>query len=83
MRLRALGYSLLFLIVLAAGLIGGCATSPSGQPHMNNALTELQAARQELDAAVSDKGGHRVNAMRLVDDAIAETQAGIDFARSH
>lgn len=82
MRLRALGVSLLFLLVLAASFVGGCATG-GGQPHMNAALTELQAARGELQAAVSDKGGHRVNAIRLVDDAINETQAGIDFARSH
>jgi hypothetical protein len=82
MRLRALGISLLFLLVLAVSFAGGCATA-TGQPHMNAALTELQAARQELEAAVSDKGGHRVNAIRLVDDAISETQAGIDFARSH
>jgi len=82
MRFRALGFCLLVLIVLTAGFVVGCATS-SGQPHMDAALGELQAARQELQAAVSDKGGHRVNAIRLVDDAIAETQAGIDFARTH
>ena len=82
MRLRALGFSLLVLIVLIAGFVAGCASSPSGQPHMNAALSELQAARQELEAAVSDKGGHRVSAIRLVDDAINETQAGIDYART-
>ena len=50
---------------------------------MNAALTELQAARQELEVAVADKGGHRVRAISLVDDAINETQAGIDYARTH
>ena len=83
MRLRALGFSLLVLLILITGFVVGCASSPSGQPHMNAALTELQAARQELESAVADKGGHRVNAVRLVDDAIAETQAGIDYARTH
>ncbi len=81
MHFRALGFCLLVLIVLTAGFVAGCATS--GQPHMNAALAELQAARQELQSAVSDKGGHRVRAISLVDDAINETQAGIDFARTH
>lgn len=81
MRLRALGFVVLVLIVLIGGFAIGCATS--GQPHMNAALSELQAARSELEVAVADKGGHRVRAIGLVDNAISETQAGIDFAAAH
>jgi hypothetical protein len=50
---------------------------------MNAALDELRAARSELQAAESDKGGHRVKAIGLIDEAIGEVQAGIEFARSH
>jgi hypothetical protein len=47
---------------------------------MNAALAELRAARSELDAAAEGKGGHRSRAIALVDEAIAEVQAGIEFA---
>jgi hypothetical protein len=50
---------------------------------MNEALDQLRAARSELDAANADKGGHRVKAVSLVDEAIAEVEAGIEYARSH
>jgi hypothetical protein len=82
MRHRVLLFVLLLIIVLVGGWLAGCATG-SGQPHMQAALDELRSARSELDAAAADKGGHREKAMRLVDDAITEVQAGIDFARTH
>ena len=50
------------------------------QPHMVNALENLRAARHELDAAADDKGGHRVRAIQIVDDAIHEVKAGISYA---
>ena len=49
----------------------------AAQPHMDNALAALQTARNELQVAEHNKGGHRVNAMRLVDQAINEVRAGI------
>jgi hypothetical protein len=48
------------------------------QPHMENALAALQKARGELNAAERNKGGHRSRAAHLVDQAIAEVQAGIE-----
>jgi hypothetical protein len=60
----------------------GCATG-RGQTHMIAARDELGAARAELVAAESDKGGHRVRAIELVDSAIDQVQRGIDFAASH
>jgi hypothetical protein len=53
------------------------------QPHMRAALTSLRAARAHLDKAEPDKGGHRVKAIALVDDAIKETEAGIEFDNRH
>ncbi|HEY6322122.1 MAG TPA: hypothetical protein VJA16_11240 [Thermoanaerobaculia bacterium] len=60
----------------------GCATG-HGQPHMVAALDELRAARGELQTAAADKGGHRVRAIELVDDAIEQVRHGIDYAATH
>ena len=81
MRNRVFVFVLLVIITLAGGHLAGCATG--GQPHMNAALDELRGARSELEAANSDKGGHRAKAIGLVDEAIAEVQAGIEFANTH
>jgi hypothetical protein len=52
------------------------------QPHMFAALRQLRAARASLDRAEPDKEGHRVKAIPLVDQAIAEVEAGIRAGRS-
>jgi len=59
----------------------GCITG-RGQPHMRAALDHLQGAKAELQSAVADKGGHRVRAISLVDQAIGEVEAGMEYARS-
>ena len=48
------------------------------QPHMENALGDLRSARHQLEVAEDDKGGHRANAIGIVDSAINEVKAGID-----
>lgn len=53
------------------------------QPHMRAALEHLRSARAELDRALADKGGHRVKAIALVGDAIAEVEKGIEYDRAH
>jgi hypothetical protein len=53
------------------------------QPHMTETLTLLQSARAELAAATPNKGGHRERALGLIDQAIGEVRAGIDFAAGH
>ena len=47
---------------------------------MQNALSALQEARQQLEQAAPDKGGHRVQAVQLVDQAITQVQMGMQFA---
>jgi hypothetical protein len=49
------------------------------QPMMQKALKQLEAAKDALQAATADKGGHRAKAIDLVNAAIAETKAGIEF----
>jgi hypothetical protein len=67
---------------LAAGAIaGGACVAMAEQVHMQNALRALENARSQLAEAVADKGGHRERAIGLVDQAIAETRAGIQYAR--
>ena len=64
---------------LSIGVFMGCAIA--AQPHMNSALHALQEANAELNVATPDKGGHRAKAIRLVDQAITEVNAGINFAQ--
>jgi hypothetical protein len=63
------------LIIVAVSFAGGCVVA--AQPRMQNALGALQNARSELQMAESNKAGHRVNALRLVNEAIVEVQAGV------
>lgn len=66
-------------LALAALLVAGFTVgrASAAQPHMQVALDHLVAARGELQSAAHDKGGHRVNALRLVNDAIREVREGI------
>jgi hypothetical protein len=57
------------------------ATANPGQPNMEAALGDLRAARASLQKAVPDKAGHRNQAIVLVDQAIAQVQAGMAAAR--
>jgi outer membrane murein-binding lipoprotein Lpp len=70
-----LGAAVLSGSLLSAGL------ARADQPNMQNALSQLQAAKASLQAASHNKGGHRENAIRLINQAIVEVQLGIDVAR--
>jgi hypothetical protein len=65
-------------VSMASGIFIGQATAD--QPHMQAALDALVGARDQLIAASPNKGGHRLAAIRLVNDAIAEVHAGIAAA---
>lgn len=77
--------SIAFLSALfMGGILSGAVLAGSvmaSQPHMQAALQNLYAARQQLNAAVPDKAGHRVNALNWVNKAISETQEGIAAAQ--
>ncbi|SBO43875.1 hypothetical protein [Cyanobium sp. NIES-981] len=53
----------------------------ANQPNMKAALVSLNQARQSLEKATHDKGGHRVKAIQLIDEAIREVEAGIESGR--
>lgn len=61
-----------------SGIFIGQATAD--QPHMQAALDALVSARDQLVAASPNKGGHRLAAIRLTNDAIAEVREGIAAA---
>jgi hypothetical protein len=71
---RFLAYVAAAAAIAGTSFVGG---TYAAQPHMQNALAALQSARAELQVAERDKAGHRVAALRLVNEAIAEVQAGI------
>jgi hypothetical protein len=71
----------LLCVVLLSGFIMGRASAD--QPHMQAALDHLRAARAELDKAEADKGGHRLKAISLVNDAISQVEKGVGFDRHH
>ena len=68
---------LALLIFAMAGLAAG------DQPFMRAARADLNTAKSELQKAIPDKGGHRVKALQLVNQAIAQVNAGMAFDRQH
>ena len=70
------------LAVMVCGLVS--VTSPPAmaraQPYMEQALERLHNARDLLRSADADKGGHRMNAMNLIDQAMREIRAGIQYS---
>ena len=45
------------------------------QPYMRAARTDLQQARAQLQAAMANKGGHRVKAIEHVNNAMGRRQS--------
>ncbi|HXQ15780.1 MAG TPA: hypothetical protein VN814_14275 [Caulobacteraceae bacterium] len=78
MQMRTKILAVVGAMAISAG--AGYSVAQVNQPHMQNALSDLQAARGELQVALTDKGGHRVAALSLVNQAIAQVQQGIAYA---
>ncbi|OYU68736.1 MAG: hypothetical protein CFE28_01205 [Alphaproteobacteria bacterium PA2] len=72
-------FSTLAIALTAAALsaCAGYAVAEIDQPHMRTALADLQNVRAELAMATTNKGGHRVLALKHVDEAIREVRLGI------
>lgn len=66
---------------VAAGLLAGRAVAD--QPHMQAALDHLREAREQLEKASPDKGGHRAKALDFTRRAIVQVEEGIRFDRTH
>lgn len=70
-----------FGATLALGAAIGVAVAD--QPYMHSALDNLRDAKRNLESASTDHGGHRVAALRSVNDAIHEVEEGIRWERHH
>ena len=70
-------------LTLLAGLGAQTRQMARNEPHMSAAIGHLEQAKNELEKASATKGGHRENAMRLVDQAIEETRAGEHYDITH
>ncbi|HYM59921.1 MAG TPA: hypothetical protein VEZ11_03395 [Thermoanaerobaculia bacterium] len=81
MKLRSMLSALFLAVLLATGFTAGRAHA--AQPRMAAVVEHLRSARRELETALADKGGHRERAIRIVGEAIRETEAGMEFAREH
>ena len=53
------------------------------QGHMDHALDLLRSARYELNEASRNKGGHRTEAVRLIDQATDQVKEGIAVGEEH
>ena len=73
---------MLITVMAVAGLLVPLAYAEK-QPHMQHALHALENAKAQLEKAEHDKGGHRVKAIELINQAIAEVQAGIEYDNTH
>ena len=67
----------------AIALAGSVGDALAYQGNMERALRQLHAALRSLREATPDKGGHKATAIGLIEQAMGEVQAGIDFAASH
>lgn len=72
---------------LIAGTVATVATgaavtqAAAGQTNMTDAIKRLRQAKRSLEDAASNKGGHRVKAIKLIEEAIAEVNLGIQHAQ--
>jgi outer membrane lipoprotein-sorting protein len=73
----------LSLIALLLSLSLAVPALAQPQPHMTAALSSLESAKAELDKATADKGGHRVKAIELINQAMEEVRKGIEFAKKN
>ncbi|KAF0653391.1 hypothetical protein L107_07358 [Cyanobium sp. Copco_Reservoir_LC18] len=67
-------------VAFLAGAVVASGVAVAQQPNMQNALNALFNARSSLQMATPNKGGHRDQAITLVNQAIAEVEAGIAYA---
>jgi len=72
-------------LALAAGSLAALVSSPAlaEQGNMEAALRQLGNALESLRRATPNKGGHKERAVELIEQAMGEVQAGIDFADEH
>ena len=68
-----------------AAFATGVVASPvlADQPYMQRAFNALNNANALLRNGTTDKGGHRVRAIALTNQAMQEVRLGIEYDRTH
>lgn len=71
----------MMMVAVVSAFVGGFATQAFAekQPLMAKAHMNLEEAKRNLENATADKGGHRVKAIELVNAALIEVKAGMQF----
>jgi hypothetical protein len=66
-----------------AGLMAASAADaqapPEHHPKIHQAIDALQAARDDLEHAAHDFGGHRVDAIKAIDEALRQLRMALRF----
>ena len=70
------------ILTVAFAAVSLIQTARADQGHMERALNALYRARYELSQASHDKGGHRVNAIQIINQAIQQIKRGIAVGAS-
>lgn len=75
-------------VAALSAALGATAASAAGKrwpwhPLLNKAEQQLAHAKRTLESATHDCGGHRVAAIKLIDQAMAEVKEGRDYANAH
>lgn len=70
-------FALAFIIILTVNLL----VISADQPFMESAKVNLNQAKNNLNKATADKGGHRNKARSLVNQALDEVNKGIRYDR--
>lgn len=52
---------------------------PEKHPHIREALASLHASREDLEHAAHDFGGHRVEAIKAIDEAIRQLEICLKY----
>ena len=52
-------------------------------PQIHKALHDLKQAKEDLEKAVHDYGGHRANAIKLIEQAEKELHEGLKYDEEH
>jgi hypothetical protein len=62
----------------------GAAAAPAPEPHpeIREAIGALRRAKEHLEHAAHDFGGHRVDAIRATDEAIRQLQACLQYDKN-
>jgi len=82
MSIRAIRFGAVFLTIAVLSFAAGTIAQPR-YPDIDQAEGALNGALGYLRAARDVFGGHKVNAERLINQAIGELQAGKGFAAAH